>query len=102
MSYDFVSNDTGSILQTTCVDSTNAAIDLTGSTVHLQWKDNTGTLQSKIMTIVTAASGIVKYQFAAGELIPGVMEFEVQITDSSGYITTNVTLISLTIREEVG
>ena len=102
MADDFVSNDTGSILQITCVDSTGVAINLTGATVRLRWIDTTNTVQTKTMTIVTAASGICQYQFATGELVPGRMQFEIEIEDSSGYKTTNPTLTEVTVREEIG
>ena len=99
---ELVTGDTGSVLRITCKDNdTEAAIDLTGSTVRLRWEDDTGTVQTRTMTIVTAASGIVSYQFVTDEIIYGTMKFEVEITDSGGYKISNLALISIKTREQL-
>lgn len=99
---DFVSGDTGSVLQVTCTDSAGAAINLTGATVRLKWKTAANVLVERVMTIVTATSGICKYQFAAAELFSPSMVFEVEITDSAGKITTNLAPIVSVVREQIG
>lgn len=98
MAIEFVSSDTGSTLRITCKDNrTGTAIDLTGSTVSLRWLGAGGVLVSRTMTIVTALSGIAEYKFVANELIPGIVNFEVQILDGAGFVLRNLTLL----REEV-
>jgi len=100
---DFVTGDTGTILRTTCIDNdTGEVIILTGATIVVRWEDETGTIVTKPMTINDAANGIVQYQFLAGELIAPRMKFEIEITDVSGNIISNLELIELTGREELG
>jgi len=95
----FVSGDTGSKLQVTCKDDdTGTAIDLTGSTVQLQWKDRSGTFVEKTMTVTDAANGVAEYQFAAGELFAKKMLFEVEITDSSGNVIRSLSLLEEDVR----
>lgn len=102
MATELVTGDTGSVLQLTLKDNdTNTAINLTGATVTLRWENAAGTITSKTMTIVTAVSGIVQYRFLAGEIIYPRHKFEVEITDSSGYKISNLTLLEVTTREEL-
>jgi len=98
--YDFVAGDTGSVLRVTCVnDDDDSAIDLTGATVALQWiRRSDGALQSKTMTIVTAASGICSYQFATGELEAPSMRFEVKITDSGSKVIRSLDPLEVDVR----
>ena len=99
MAYSFVSGDTGSTLRVTCTnDSDSTAIDLTGCTLALRWKDSANVLQSKAMTIVTAASGIAEYNFAAGELFAPSMSFEVQITDATSKVIRSLNPIEVSVR----
>ena len=96
----FVSGDTGSKLEVTCKDDdTGVVIDLTGSTVKLKWDDVAGALQTKTMTITDATNGIVEYQFLATELIAPQMKFEVEITDSGGFVLHSLELIREAVRE---
>ena len=100
---DFVSGDTGSKLRLTITDKdSGAAINLTGATVTLRWKNSSGTLVSRTMTVVTAASGICEYQFAAGELFAPKMRLEAEVVDSGGKIVTGLDLIELAVREQLG
>jgi len=102
MTAELVTGDTGSVLQITCIDNdTGAAIDLTGATVRLRWEDDTATVQTKTMTLVTPASGTCKYQFATGEIVYPKMRFEVEIEDSGGYKISNLSLIEITVREQI-
>lgn len=99
---DLVTGDTGSLLQVTCTDSrTAAAINLAGATVRLRWTNDAGVVVTKPMTVVSAAAGTAKYQFLAGEIIFPKMTFEVEITDSSGFIISNLALIEMTVREQL-
>jgi hypothetical protein len=101
MSYSFVSNDTGSILQVTCTKaSDNSAINLTGATVKLKWFNPARTVVERTMTLVTPLSGIVNYQFLAGDLYAPAMSFEVEITDSGGFRTTVLDPIVVEVRPE--
>lgn len=99
-SYQFVAGDTGSKLRVTCKnDSDNTVIDLTDATVKLKWKDSSGTLQSKTMTIISpATNGIAEYQFASGELYSGTMSFEIEITDAGGKIIKSLDYIVERVR----
>ena len=99
----FVSGDTGSVLQVTCLnDSDSSVIDLTGSTVKLKWEDSVSVLQSKTMTILSPSTlGKAKYQFAATELFPELMYFEIEIIDGAGDIIKNLILIPIRVREKL-
>lgn len=99
-SYDFVSGDTGSVLRLTLTnDDDDSAIDLTASTIVLQWnRRSDNALQSKTMTIVTAASGICSYQFAASELEAPSMSFEVKITDASSKVIRSLDPLRVDVR----
>lgn len=100
---DYVTGDTGTLLQSTCTDNeTGEVIVLTGATVVVRWEDEAGAVVTKPMTITDAANGIVQYQFLGGELIAPRMKFEVEITDAGGKIISNLELIELTGREEMG
>ena len=78
--YQFVEADTGSALQVTCIDEqTLLPINLTGKTVHIRFKIDSGTLASNAMTIINAASGTAQYTFVAGELLPGILNVSIQI-----------------------
>lgn len=102
MSVELVTGDTGSVLTVTCTDNDSAAaINLTGATVLLRWEGDTA-LVERTMTIADAPAGIVTYRFLAGEIIFPRMKFEVEITDSGGLITTNLELIEIEVREELG
>lgn len=100
---DLVTNDTGSVLRVTCTDNdTGAAIDLTGATVRARWEDADGVMQTYVMTIADAVNGIATYQFQTGEIVYPLMRIEIEVTDGFGYVTSNLDLIELTVREELG
>jgi hypothetical protein len=96
---DFVSGDTGSSLSVPCVDSEGNVINLSGCTVNLRWKDASGALVSKEMTIDDEGSGLCSYKFGEGELFAPSMDFEVQIKDSGDFILTILELIAVTVRK---
>ncbi len=99
---DFVTEDTGSTIEVTCRDKAGVIINLTGSTVKLQWLDDTGLLKSVTMTVASPTTGIATYKFLAGELQDPGMSLEVQITDGGGFILTNTDLIVVDVRKEIG
>jgi hypothetical protein len=68
----------------------------------MRWKDEVGEAQTKAMTVSDAAAGECTYQFGDGELFSPGMSFEVEITDISGKKLSNVDLISVTVREQLG
>lgn len=90
--YDLVAGDTGTVLTVTCQDkgANNAIINLAGMTVRLLYKIGYGAVQTRTMTIVSAAAGTAKYQFAAGDLTAGIMEARVTITDSLGNVVSQL------------
>lgn len=103
MTYDLVSNDTGSTLRVTCKDNdTQAVINLTGATVKFRWEKQDGTLALRTATVTDAAGGIAEYKFLTGEIEAPRMKVEVEITDSSGFIVTNLELEELSVRQRLG
>lgn len=97
--YQFVAGDTGSKLEVTCKnDADNTAINLTGATVKLKWKDAGGALQTKTMTITGAVAGVAEYQFLTGELFAGTVDYEVEITDADGKIIRSLDLLREKVR----
>lgn len=101
--YQFVAGDTGSKLRVTCKnDADSSVIDLTGATVKLKWKDSSGTLQTRTMTLLTpATNGQAEYLFLPGELFAGTMDFEVEITDAGGKIIRCLDLIPEKVRSSL-
>lgn len=97
-----MAGDTASSLAVACVDDSGTAIDLTGCSVNLRWKDEVGAVQTKAMTVSDATAGECTYQFGADELFSPGMSFEVEIEDISGKKLSNVDLISVTVREQLG
>lgn len=99
--YDFVSNDTGSVLQVTCRrKSDNTVINLTGATVTVRWKDATRVVTERTMTLTAPLTGIATYQFAAGELFGPEMSFEVEILDTLSKRVTMLDPIVAKVRSE--
>ncbi len=83
-----VKNDTGRKLQLTLQDD-GAAVNLTGATVNLHYRIAGGTVKTAAMTLTDAVNGVAEYQFATGDLdVAGSLDYEVQVTDSGGKITT--------------
>ncbi len=101
---DMVAGDTNRTLRVTCT-SGGSAINLTGATVTLLWRiattgSKTDTKQQATMTLVTPASGIAPYTFTAGQLVPGKMTAEVQIT-AAGVTITSDDVLEYDIRARV-
>lgn len=100
---DLVTGDTGSILSLTITDkTTGSAVNLTGATVRVHWRDAAGALVTGVATITNAAGGLAEYQFTSGQIFAPLMVFEVEVTDSAGKITTGVDTITKTVREQIG
>jgi hypothetical protein len=100
---DFVAGDTGSTIQTTCVDSIGfEPIKLTDYSVALQWRDATNTIRSKNMTIVDAGNGIVEYTFVSNELVAPSMIFDVVLTsNTTSQRITCKDMVKIVVRDRV-
>jgi hypothetical protein len=104
MAVELVTGDTGSVLVATCTDNeTGGIIDLTGAqALKLRWKKTDGTIAEVNMTpSVTPSDGTCRYQFLVGEIIAPKMKFEVEITDATGFIISNLTLFEVAVRREM-
>lgn len=100
--YDFVENDTASVLVVTLVNKqTRVPIDLTGSTVRLVYTIDAGVTQSRVMAIVTPLSGICQYQFITGDLTPGKMEAATEITFSDTTILSQLDSFIFQVRAKL-
>ena len=100
---DFVSGDTGSTLVVNVVDDSENVISLVSAlSVKIRWVDEDGVVQEKNMTIDDAAAGKCSYKFVTGELFPGGMGFEVEVTDAGGQTISNVDFINMTVRKALG
>jgi hypothetical protein len=102
MIYDLVQEDGGSKLVVHCKDDeTKAAIDLTGSTVFLDFRSNQGQQASRPMVIRTpATAGIVECLFAAEELKAGTLKFQVRIVDNLNRPLTQLEPVALYVRSK--
>ncbi len=94
-------NDTSPSLLTTLTDAAGTAVDLTGATVRFHMNDLAGTnVVDAAVTVVTAASGIVRYDWDAADTAAAGLhraEFEVTYSDSTvetfpndGFLMVNV------------
>jgi len=100
---DFVAGDTGSTLQTTCIDSVAfSPIDLTNYSVAIQWRDINKILHSKNMEKYDATAGIVQYTFTTNELEAPYMLFDIVLTHNTTSKTlTCKDIIKILVRERV-
>ena len=87
MTHTIKRNDTSPDIQGTCLDAAGNAVDITGATVRFHMFDKNGTeVVDAAATIVTAASGIVKYSWIAADTATAgifMSEFEVTYSDAS-------------------
>lgn|SRR3990167_2435230 len=94
-------NDTSPALQVTLKDGDGVAVNVTGATVVFHMVDSV-TRAVKVnaaATIVTAASGIVKYSWAAADTnAEGTFEAEFQVTFASGLVETYPNGEHITVR----
>jgi len=84
-------NDTSPALRAVLKDSDGVAVDLTGASVrfHMRNTSNNNVVVDKAATIVTAASGIVAYNWQADDItVVGQFEIEFEVTFSDGGIQT--------------
>ena len=101
-------NDTGPDLQVSILDGNSTAVDVTGATIVFNMAaGGISKVASGAVTIVTAASGVVKYLWQAGDTdTPGVYEGEFQVTFSSGKVETfpnsDAERLTIIITKELG
>lgn len=102
MAYTFVAGDTGSAIKITCKDAeSSAAINLTGYTVQLSYREKSPAVTAATtvtITNITATSGIAQYTWGTGELTAGDYQGEVKLTDGSGKITRSLTPLLWSVR----
>jgi hypothetical protein len=85
-------NDTGSTITATLTDAGGNAVDLSGATVKFTMTPDGSTtpkVNKQGATIVTAASGIVRYTWQAGDLdTAGPFRAEWEVTFGGGAVQT--------------
>lgn len=83
-------NDTAPDLQVDILDGNGAAVDVSGASIVFNMAaGGVPKVASGAVTIVTAASGVVKYVWqAADTTTPGIYEGEFQVTFAGGKIET--------------
>lgn len=99
-------NDTTNALQATLQDADGVAVNLTGATVKFKMRlaSSRVTKVDASATIVTAASGIVKYTWQTGDTDTAGNyegEFEVTYTDNTIQTFPNDSYIKIQIKEDV-
>lgn len=87
---DFISEDTLPYIRVICLDqATKLPLDLTGGTMQLRFKiGNMGVIERTMTIEGLPSAGVVRYQFAAGELTDGPMEYEVTIISGGLELTS--------------
>ncbi len=83
-------NDTSPDLEVTIVDGDGSAVDVTGATIVFNMEaGGVNKITDGSVTIVTAASGVVKYVWQTGDTdTPGAFEGEFEVTFVGGVIET--------------
>jgi predicted dehydrogenase len=83
-------NDTAPAFRATLQDADAASVDVTGATVRFHMRNEAGVaVVDAAAVIITAASGIVEYRWAAADTATsGVYKAEFEVTYSTGYIET--------------
>ena len=85
--------------------TTFAALDLTGGTVRMRVRTvgQTALIDTLIGTVTNATAGVVAFVFDADTLsASGVIEGEIEFTDSSSRTQTVVDLIKFKVRSQFG
>lgn len=101
---EFVAGDTGSKLIVTCkTNQDSVVIDLTGASLKLNFKIDSGTLKTPAMTITNlpGTDGKAEYQFISTDLVAGDMQAAAEITDSVGKIITQLVPFKFKVRAKL-
>ena len=97
----FVRGDTSSALQVTCFDNaTSKPMNLSNSTVSIEWVTNKDVYNTRDMTIIDKIKGVVLYQFQENELESPEMDFSVVIKTNGKQVTSKQS-ITIIVRERV-
>ena len=89
-SFTIKQNDTSPALQATLKDANGDAVDVTGATIRFHMRDDEGTVKVDAAgAIVTAASGIIEYNWLAADTdTVGVYEAEFEVTYADSTVET--------------
>jgi hypothetical protein len=106
MAFNIKQNDTSPSLRATLKDGNNSAVDLTGASIrfHMVSLDGTAVVDSAATVISPASSGVVQYNWVAGDTqTAGAYNAEFEVAFSNGKIETfpNDSYISVSIRAEL-
>ena len=106
MTFYIKKNDTSPKMLATLQDASGVAVNLTGASVrfHLRTLDGLSTVVDAAATIVTAASGIVRYTWGAPDTATAgsyQAEFEVTYADASVETFPNDGYISVEILDDI-
>lgn len=99
-------NDTSPSIQTQFLDGSGLPVDITGNLgVSFHMRDAAGTVKiDTAATVVTAASGIVRYDWLAADTdTAGTFQAEFEVTYSDGKIETfpNASYIEVVITDDI-
>lgn len=106
MTFYIKQNDTSPTMLATLQNASGSAIDLTGATVRFYMRPvgSTNTTVNALATVVTAASGIVRYSWiAANTATIGSYQAEFQVTYADAAVETfpNDSYISVEIIDDI-
>lgn len=94
-----VEGDTETALRVTLrYRGTSTPVPLAGATVTLRFRVDEGSPLERLMTILDADGGVVRYAFQSGELTPGTLSYEVLVISSDGGRLTTTDLKTLVVR----
>ncbi len=101
--FDFVAGDTNSVVRVTVVNKqTRAVIDLTNATVLFIYTIDTGSTQSRTMTVLSpATAGVVEYQFVTGDLVAGAMIANIEVTFADATILSQLDSFTFQVRAKL-
>ncbi len=101
--YDFVAGDTNSVVRVTIVNKqTRAVIDLTSATVLFIYTIDTGSTQSRTMTVLApATAGVCEYQFVTGDLVAGTMIANIEVTFLDATILSQLDSFTFEVRAKL-
>lgn len=106
MAFNIKQNDTSPSIQTTLLDGNGLVVDITGNlgvTFHMRNAAGTVVIDTAA-TVVTAASGVVRYDWiAADTATAGTFQAEFEVTYSDGKIETfpNASYIEVVITDDI-